>query len=224
MRRRGGPNTATAPPSGPALVQFKSANNRMLTLDATPASGNKLWIAFSRNGSGHGSVCATPTGFTRLNQLLTTTTSERGTAQFVKECGGSESATITVDDPGGNEYELHVFEFSGLIDTDGVDQTTSSASGGSLVNTQATGTTGTTTQANEVIVASLAVAGAPMGRNPTVSNSFTRQSDIANADRSAVAYRIVTATGTYSTTFDWSGAGSNNCYATALICTVKAAS
>lgn len=220
LRRRGGRNTATPPPSGPTLVQYKAANNRTLTLDSSPTSGNKLWIVFSRNGAGHGSVCATPTGFTRLIHRLDTSNGERGTAQFCKELGAGESATVTVDDPGGSEYELHVMEWANLIDTDTVDQTATAtiASAGTNISS---GTTGTTTQADEVCVASMMVVGAPIGINPTVNNSFTRQSDIASADRSAVAFRIVTATGTFSTTFDWSGG--NGVFATACIATIKAA-
>ena len=98
-----------------------------------------------------------------------------------------------------------VAEYSGIATASPLDQTASTADNSGTSTSCTTGTTGTTAQADELLVA--CVNGGSSLESPT--NSFTIQNQTTSARFTALADRIVSSTGTYSTTATYS-TGSRN--------------
>lgn len=119
---------------------------------------------------------------------------------FFKIAGASEPSAVTATATGSGATQIHIYEFSGNVTTTPHDQQAGANSGLGTTRSQSTGTTGTTAQADELLLAGVSVNGS-FGATPTWSNSFT--GGPTGANRLASAYRIVAATGTYETTADW---------------------
>jgi hypothetical protein len=135
-----------------------------------------------------------------------------GQAIFYKIAGASESQTVNFSNivGSGTRLGLHIYEYSGVNVLDQVGSSTgtgSSVSSGSI----------NTTSANEAIIAGLVINEGTSFGNATWTNSFTEQNDFSNGGTAVLqssyagADRIVSATGTYSTTAtaaasgDWRG-------------------
>lgn len=133
---------------------------------------------------------------------------------------GGASHTFSVN-LGSSDYAvIGVIEFSGQEVGGSHDQT-----GSNTTNTDATvesGTTGTTTQADEIIFASMSSSTGAVTTISDPSGSFTagqEEEDALNYVLAATAWRIVAATGTYNTT--WTIVASRN--TCGCIATFKAA-
>lgn len=118
---------------------------------------------------------------------------------------------------GGGNYAWWAAEYSGLAASSVLDVTAKANSTNSAVTSQATGTTGTTTQANELAIAVVAVNGGTQ-TSPSWSNSYTH---VAQSDGTAqdlfVGNKSLTAAATTSSTLSWTTSGR----ATAAVLTFK---
>jgi hypothetical protein len=124
-----------------------------------------------------------------------------GQAIFYKIAGASESQTVNFQNivASNSRLGLHIYEYSGVNTLDQVGSSTgtgSSVSSGSI----------NTTSANEAIIAGLVINEGTSFGNASWTNSFTEQNDFLNGGSGSLkssyagADRIVSATGTYSTT------------------------
>ena len=122
--------------------------------------------------------------------------------------GAAEGTGVTVSVSRDKSQTLHIFEYSGIDTTSPLDQTASNSC--SVPTTScSSGTTATTSVADELVIAGFGVNGTSGGWDDTWTNSFTEQSTVESTgsagERSAssIADRIVTATGTFETTEGW---------------------
>ncbi len=192
-------NTPTPTPCVPALVQKASGVSQNQNATSVSASfsaaptANHLLVAIV--GTDISVTIITPVGWsTAINQ-----SGAPGQAIFYKVAGGSESNTVTVTVSSGTQLGLQIYEYSGVATTSPLDQTASSTGSS---NSPSSGSV-TTTGANDLLIAGVVIQADTSFSNWT--NSFNEESDFnntgGNPKRSyAGADRIVTATGTYSTT------------------------
>ena len=106
-------------------------------------------------------------------------------------------------------------EFSGMATASVLDVSQAALTSNSDITSQVTGTTGTTAQADELIIIALAAA-APSGANPMgLTNPVSGFTTLQIWDNSLSglptfhAYKIVSATGTQSATFNWTAHETN---------------
>lgn len=124
-----------------------------------------------------------------------------GQAIFYKIAGASEPSGVTFTDivSSSTRLGLHIYEYSGV---NALDQVSSDTGTGTSVSSGSV----TTTSANEAIIAGLVTNTNTSFTDASWTNSFTEQNDFSNLgdvnQRStyAGADRILSATGTYSTT------------------------
>lgn len=187
-----------------ALVQKKggasggAVASLNVTLDAPPTAGN-LMVAVVNSDA----TIATPSGFT----LAISAVSGQGLYIFYRVVVGGDSATVTFTPDHSTAVAAGIIEYSGLTATP-LDKTASNTTGGG--SSIATGTTATTSQADELL---LAVIGP---HNPTSGSTFSltgitagytaqvSQSGLGanpfNAVGMFAADQIVSATGTQAAT------------------------
>lgn len=183
-----------------------AATSITATFTSTPTQNNLL-IAIAANRDANSSGPDTPAGW---SVAISEPNNAPGMIIFYKVAGAAESKSIAVSNYGtGTRLGLMAFEYSGIRTLSPLDQTTSNSGNGT---TPSSGTTGTTTWADELLIVGVVVnANAINNGFASWTNSFTEERDFANGGNAALisAYgagdRIVTTTGTYS-----SGATSNN--------------
>jgi hypothetical protein len=191
--------TPTPTPCVPALVQKASGVSQNQNATSVSASfsaaptANHLLVAIV--GTDISVTINTPGGWSAaMNQR-----GAPGQAIFYKVAGGSESNTVTVTVSSGTQLGLQIYEYSGVATTSPLDQTASSTGSS---NSPSSGSV-TTTGANDLLIAGVVIQANTSFSNWT--NSFNEESDFNNTGGSpkrsyAGADRIVTATGTNSTT------------------------
>lgn len=208
----------------PLLVQKKGAQSAgntsglVVTLDAPPTPGNLLVAACNSDAT-----VSTPAGFT----LAVSAVSGQGLYIFYRVVQAGDGSSVTFAPSVADSCAGGVIEYSGLTATP-LDQTASNTIGSSATSL-ATGTTGTTSQASELLIV---VVGPHAGNNhPWVLSSwsagYTSQIEEPNglatvgsaSSACHIGDQIVGATGTYSATGTWSPASSD---AGAAIATFKA--
>lgn len=210
----------------PDLVQSNSATVSQVLAGATTYNVATAWPSATNQGNllvyvvavrepsytaGPGATpleAALPAGVTSVINESDDTSTEAGLVHlrvgYIENASSRSGAvTGTFGQSGGTltgltaTASIHIFEFSGAATLDQSNKARTSDAGGTSV---ASGTTSTTTQANELLFAAM------LGdENRTFSgwtNSFTEITDTGGA---ATAYRVVEATGTYSTTATLSG-------------------
>lgn len=124
--------------------------------------------------------------------------------------GGETSVTTASTDETGN-WTASVTEYAGPFAVSPLDQSTDDETHiSSTATSQASGTTGTTAQAAELLIACFAIDGGNNFGTRQYSNSFTEASAVTSGGRAGgcQAKRVVSATGTYSTTLSYSSGGS----------------
>ena len=201
------PTPASASPD-PAFVQKQYgeaylASTVSATFDATPIAGNLL-VAIV--GASTTSSISTPDGWSSaINE-----TGSPGQAIFYKIAGSGESTTVTVNVGDSlSVLGLQIYEYT---DVDTLDKTASAYGTGTAVSS---GTTATTTEANELLITGV-VTGVSTSFDNTWASSFTEEEDFTAGTGGTIctyggADLIVTSTGTYSTTAtagasgDWRG-------------------
>jgi len=126
-----------------------------------------------------------------------------------KIAGAAEGTGVTVSVGFADDQTLTIFEYSGIDTVSPLDQTASNACNPATTSCS-TGTTATTSVADELIIAGLGLQGSSGGWANTWTNGFTQQSTLestgggaAGHSASSTADRIVSATGTFETTEGW---------------------
>jgi hypothetical protein len=122
------------------------------------------------------------------------------TVVFYKVAGANEPSVVTLSVSGSAVFmSLAIFEYSGLsgVQSQVLDRAVfGSASNATSVST---GTTQATSQASELLLASVGLNGSRTFQN-TWTNGFSRQT---TTRRHTVAHRIVSQTGQFETTESW---------------------
>lgn len=167
------------------------------TLNTTPVLGNLL-VAIVNANVAAGSV--TVTGFTSAVNVATNV--GVGSIQiFSKICDGTDTTSITAVGTLATLMEIHVFEFSGIniANASVKDLTASTVDGGITTTTRASGTTGTTNGADEVVIAAIGML-LTNGGLVSWSNSFNTG---ITTDKTLSSYLFPTAAGAQSSTATW---------------------
>jgi hypothetical protein len=203
--------TPTAPIA--TLVQEKSAahvypnttvTSTTVTLDTGATAGNLLvtGVAIDKNSG----AITVPTGFTLINKTEGGIVSA---ALAYKIATGGETA-ITWNWTAGEEGSTWIGEYSGLKTSNVLDVSAENeANINTAVNSQTTGTTGTTNVAEELAIAMFAADSMnSVGTTRTWSDSFTTEAEVTDLSGSPIlniGYKLLTATGTVSATLTHDG-------------------
>ncbi len=167
---------------------------------ASTPTANNLLIAIVGDNDGNDNATAI-SGWTKVLPVGNASGTNE-VAIFYKVATGAESTTVTATTSAGTTSCMAIYEYSGLVTTSVLDKNTA---GGSIGSPQSTGTTATTTVANELII----VAGFTTGAAPTFtswSNSFNlRNSVVTTTFGLFTGDQIVSATGAYSSSLAVSG-------------------
>ncbi|MBT8331843.1 MAG: hypothetical protein KJP06_05890, partial [Deltaproteobacteria bacterium] len=192
------------------FVQTKNGNSNgatsvSATFDTAPTENNLLVAIVGNRDSS--TAPTTPSGW---SVAISETGNTPGQVIFYKIAGVSEPSTVTVSNYGtSTNLGIHIYEYSGISTSSPLDQT-NSANGNS-----ATASTGsiTTTYADELLIAGL-VSNDREASFSSWANSFFERNDFhissgKPGDKSGFggADRIVSSTGTYSTSATVSGSG-----------------
>lgn len=183
---------------------FSSANatTHNIVLDSTPIQGNLMILCVVSDDA----VTSTPAGWTAVNNA----SGFCDIFMYWKIAGASESSTISVTINSSDCCILFAYEYSGLTTLD----KTNAATGQGGSNTINTGTTATTTAANELVIALVGSASNATGRSiSSWSNSLVADfSGLTSVTvvLGGVAILVVSATGTYTTTATMNISGSGN--------------
>lgn len=231
----GGPllNPYLQPPSPPALAQSKTAfqensnyASQAATFDSAPTGGNLLICVASAGGRAGSIGLVAPSGWsTAFNQSYQYAgSSEEGAiAIFYKIAGASEGSTVTFTSTNTMRCSsITLMEWRNMKAASPLDVQTSNDETASTGLTANTGTTATTTQAHVVAIAVCTFAddNFSVPGSTDWTGSYTQISTFAlngaggtPTDHTAsVAYKIITATGTQSTTQTLSGASAQERY------------
>lgn len=188
-----------------------AAASHNIVLDAAPTQGNLLLMVVVSDATVN-----TPSGWS----LGATAVNYTGTYVYYKIAGSGESATITVTPTSSAHTCISALEYSGMAATTPLDKTATSLT--TPVSVISTGTTATTVQADELLIALVGISSSGTMRNiSSWSNSFTQEHNVIATGsgtlvRIGTATRVVSATGAYtsSATLDGSTAGPSGIIAT----------
>lgn len=173
-------------------------NSFALTFGTNPTAGRFLNANYSVWLSGGGIPNATPTGGGTWS--TTTAPTERGSANaFLNYCESASggATTVTVDYGTGFYIVGSITEFSGLVTSSSIDQQTSNSN--ALSTTPSSGTTGTLSQADELVIAVLSLPGIDTDASIDVpaTTGYTNihvEQDAQNFMGHSSDYKIVAAT------------------------------
>lgn len=174
---------------------------------ASVVAGNCCVVTISYVPSGTSDV-AVPTPTTGWSVATAPTTGDGNAydahaAIFYKQNAGSGTQTATFSLPAGSYIGGQISEYSGVSTTAALDvaafNDATGSTGGSV-------TTATSTVADAVVVANVCVIAENPSTPPTTSYTAIGQDPGDNITYSS-AYKILSATGTQSATWTWSGAG-----------------
>ena len=176
-----------------------------LTINFTAATAGNLLIAvFARSTN---STDGTPSGWTPISGSAS---GNLDGSWFYKIAAGGE-ATITSADGASGNATGNVFEFEGPFAASPLDKTASDSSHlSSATKTQSSGTTASTTQAGEFVIAYFAAdSGVTMAGTTALTNDFYKMSGDTTTARAYYCIGILVPAdiGTYETTFSTSGTG-----------------
>lgn len=185
------------------LASATKNTSHTLTFDTTPTVNNLQVVCITADDY----MASPPSGWTQAVSAQDFT----GTYIIYRVVPSSPSASVTVTLPTSVNCNLTGFEYSGCATASPLD-VTASAIGQGVGNTISTGTTATTAQANEILVAvaGISSANATFATVTAWSNSFVEQAQIASTGgevnvRQVVATLQVSATGAYTSTATLSG-------------------
>jgi len=174
-----------------------TGNNTTLTCSYpnTPTQGDLL-ISVCLLASGFSSV-TTPSGYSVAfhedcsNGAITV-------ALAYKIAGAAESKNVTWSFSGSNgTINIDQHEYTGNVNSSPLDKTAVGRDGGSTEQTQATGTTATTTNANELVFTVMGWSGS------VTSNTWTNATHSFTNNLLFTGERIVSSTGAYTDTANW---------------------
>lgn len=118
-------------------------------------------------------------------------------AMFYKVAAGGET-TVTATEGAATTMQLHIFEYSGMSATPFDVSANAGVNDGNGVTSRVTGTTDATAQNDEVAIVAVGHGGATSAL--TWSNLFNVETTTSRLDTGS---RILTATGTYTSTASW---------------------
>lgn len=190
-----------------------SVTSQGVTLGATPGDGNLLVALIATANAATGQVSSiSQTGATWVRAVEVASASNTTEIWYAENVSGA-GTSVTVNYSGTALTNIIILEFDGIVSSSSLDQTASNT--GTYPGSADSGTTATTSQANEVWVAALTDEIFPSGTWNSPSNSFTEVTETANIFLNMVGEeRTVTATGTANTSAgrgsaplsgDWSG-------------------
>lgn len=185
------------------------------TLTIAPVSGNLL-IAMMSVRAPVGQTCVSFSATAGWNAITDQIGTQLGAGWFYKIADGSEtSVVLTVTPSSGTASSRGAFvEIEGPFDASPLDQTAEDAVG-AAVTSKTSGTTGTTAQADELAAAFFyAESAGNVDGGRAYTNSFTEAifaDGTTNAGRPlcALAKRVLSATGTFETTYSTTDPGDN---------------
>ena len=203
-------NSFTAATSfGIAQVQKATAASAGATISVTatygaaPTQDNLLVLVHHYRNIG---TVTLPAGWT---QAVASVSSGDTTTIAYKIAGAAEGTGVTVSVSVDHHQTLTIFEYSGIDTVSPLDRTASNACP-TPVTSCSSGTTATTIQADELVIAGIGLKGSAGGWANTWTNGFTQQSTVestlggaASHSASSTADRIVSAIGTFETTEGW---------------------
>jgi hypothetical protein len=173
------------------------------TYGAAPTQANLLVLVHHYRRTG---TVTLPAGWTQAEASVSSGTT---TTIAYKITGATEGAGVTVSVSVSAHQTLTIFEYSGIDTVSPLDQTASNACP-TAATSCSSGTTATTVQADELIIAGIGLKGGSAGWANTWTNGFTQQSTVEssanpadNRSASSTADRIVSAAGTFETTEGW---------------------
>lgn len=189
-----------------------AAAEASVTISTTPVSGNLLVFGVSRASPySAGGSWGTPSGWTLIKNTGINT-GNMGAAWYYKISNGSETSVATSGSGFQGAWQAFVIEIEGSFAASPFDVSAEDLTNiATVVTSQASGTTATTAQNDALALAFFAA-----DRQDTVdgtrgySNSFT---EVVFTDLSAtraaamIAKRVLSATGTYSSTFSCTDTG-----------------
>jgi hypothetical protein len=179
-----------------------------VTFDTGPTQGNLLLLFFNSRNIGDGAAAVVlPAGWSEAVVVENATVFKIG----YKIAGSGEPSQVAVEITQTLQTaspSLGVAEYSGDIDAAPLDKVASANSGAGSVTSQSTGTTATTTQADELLIAAIGIR---KTAGDTGSHAFTNSFTIrglmqptgANPGEVFWGDRVVTATSTYESTGSW---------------------
>ncbi len=179
-------------------VNFSAATEGNLLIVAVGSSASQTWGT-------------APADWTLLTQVPDGSGNMSGIWYYKIATGGETSVTVTLSNI-SSTLRGALCEFEGPFADSPLDQTAENEDNISTpVTSQASGTTGTTTQADELLVAFFAADAANnVDAGRAYTNGFTEEeANFTNSGRAAaiLAKLVVAATGTYSTTFSTTDTG-----------------
>ena len=182
------------------IATYSSASSVVATLAAAPHPGSAL-VLFSANNNV--SVTAvTGGGVTWVQSSSGGTHSAIDIWYGLNSSGSGTAITVTYANATGSGG-VNLSEFSGIATSNALDVAPATTSG---ISTNPTTPTAVTNNAFDLIVGAAAVTNvAPTTAGPT--NSFTALSEAANLNKIVPAYRIVSAAGSYNTSWTESNDG-----------------
>jgi len=195
------------------LIQAASNNGSGVTSLAVTFSsataGNLLIAAYSNSTAQTWGTA--PSGWTLLTQV-TDAAGNMSSIWYYKIAAGGETSVTATWDNSGSTVRGTVVEYEGAFSGAPLDQTAEDESNiSTVVTSQASGTTGATAQADELLVAFFgADAVSNVQGTHSYTNSFVEDSfDINTTGRAAViiASLVVASTSTYTTTFSTTDTG-----------------
>ena len=205
-------NSFTATASFGAITQIQkasagsagSASSITASYGSTPVQDNLLVLVHHYRANG---TVTLPAGWA---QAVTEQQSGSRITIGYKIAGASEGTDITVTVSSSGQQTITIFEYSGIDTVSPLDQTASNAVGVGNPTSCSTGTTPTTTTADELLIAGVGLNGTSGAWADTWTSSFTQQSTVVSSgglanqrSASSTADNIVSATGGYETTESW---------------------
>jgi len=187
-----------------------------VTLPAGTTGGNSLFIVVNADAT-----VATPSGFTLDEDQV----NNSGLYLFRKACVNGETSWVITPSTSA-AVSWYALEHRGLLVTSSPYDVSASNGTGSGVGSLSTGTTATTAQADELVIAAIGISIGSGATNSVASwsNGFEERADVCTSKPSganvgaAVALRYPNAVGTYETTATLAGISQ----ATGLVATYKA--
>lgn len=185
------------------------ATSHSVTYGSTPTSGNLLVIGVISGGE----IATPPTGWTLADSPEAASV---GLYCFYKVAGASEPTTVSFTQSAAAMMCITAMEYSGMVTVSPKDQSAHNTTVGGTAASVSSGTTATTTNANDLLVV---VAGAPGDQGAPNDNlvsfsswsaGYTTQSAMKSTGTGAfggvcgsVGTQSVSAMGAYSATATW---------------------
>ena len=173
------------------------------TYGAAPTQDNLLVLVHHYRAIG---TVTLPAGWTEAVALV-----DSGSTITIgyKIAGAAEGTGVTVSVSASDHQTLTILEYSGIDTVSPLDRTASNACSANVTSCSS-GTTATTTLADELVIAGIGVNGTSGGWANTWTNGFAQQSTVVSTggnnnqkSASSTADRIVSATGAFETTEGW---------------------